>query len=215
MPESVLGRFAWTKHLLFSFSSVSPRRNDECPNHVFCCCNPFGTLLLCTGCVLEALCLPRSTSVCLLSEFTLVIYSLNAPRMQKAWDIHQEFFENWISRDRCAWHFGSIFSFSNCSPNGGRFSLVFYSANAAHLKSVQYIHQDFLGYCKAYNTSSNPNCNWQFFVCLFFACFFFVFSFEFRVCVFHFLLLFCIYIILPGALHYFAWGLTMNLWAEM
>ena len=102
--------------------------------------------------------------------------------MQKAWDIHQDFLENCILSERCAWHFGSIFSFSDRSPNGGRFSLVFYSTNAAHLKSVQYIHQDFLGYCKAYNTSSNPNCNWQ--LCVFIFLFlFFVFSFEPRVCV--------------------------------
>ena len=124
--------------------------------------------------------------------------------MQKAWDIHQDFFENCILSERCAWHFGSIFSFSDRSPNGGRFSLVFYSTNAAHLKSVQYIHQDFLWYCKAYNTSSNPNCNWQLCVFLFLFCMCFVFSFEFRVRVFH-LLFYCF------AFIYFAFSLRMNL----
>ena len=63
-----------------------------------------------------------------------------------------------------------------------RLALYFTLQNAAHLKSVQYIHQDFLGYCKAYNTSSNPNCNWQLCV-LIFLFLFFVFSFEPRVCV--------------------------------
>ena len=125
MPHSAPWHFAWTKHLLFSFSSTWPTRNDELPDHVVCCCNPFGTLVLCTGCVLEAWCLPHSASVCSLSEFTFVIYNENAPRMQTVQYIHQYFLEICISRERCTQQFGSIFSFSDCSLNGDPFSLVF------------------------------------------------------------------------------------------
>ena len=68
-----------------------------------------------------------------------------------------------------------------------RLALYFTVQNADHLKSAQYIHQDFLWYCKAYNTSSDSNWNWQRCVFHFKFCMLFVFRSEFMVCIFHFL----------------------------
>ena len=48
----------------------------------------FASLLL-PGCVLWRLCPPYYQSVCFLLEFTVVIYSVNAPRMQNEQYIHR------------------------------------------------------------------------------------------------------------------------------
>ena len=45
-----------------------------------------GTLLLCTGCVLQPWYLHLSAAVCVSLRFALVIYSVFEPRMVKVWE---------------------------------------------------------------------------------------------------------------------------------
>ena len=105
--------------------------------------------LLLTGCVLQRLYPPYYQSVCLLFEFTTVIYSVNAARMQSVQYIHRFFLGNRIWCERRACLFLYIFLLFACLFKVAAFTLVIYSVNATWVQSVlsAFSLDSFLSHC--------------------------------------------------------------------
>ena len=92
--------------------------------------------LLCAGCAVWPMCLSHYCTVCMILKNTSGIYSQNAAGMQSAQYIHQDFLEFCIPCNTSVRAFLPFCSFLACVFNGGAFTLVIYSTNAASPSNV-------------------------------------------------------------------------------
>ena len=122
--------------MLFSESSVSLARGHYPRKRVhLLLCSLFDSLL-CAGCAVWPMCLSHSCAVCMVLQITTGIQSINAAGMQSVQYIHQDFLDFCIPCNTSVRVFLTICCSLACVFNGGAFTLVIYSTNAALASNV-------------------------------------------------------------------------------
>ena len=122
--------------MLFSESSVSLARGHEARKRVHLLLCLLLDSLLCAGCAVWPMCLSHSCAVCMVLQITTGIHSINAAGMQSVQYIHQDFLDFCIPCNTSVRVFLPFCCFLACVFNGGAFTLVIYSTNAALASNV-------------------------------------------------------------------------------